>query len=158
MAEYTITIKNATGDGGSPGVAASVSAPKNSNSTAKEELSPIKPMAALGIAKQVATTVISHNVNTVALRTGQEELQQRMQFRWEMTQKGASLLGSVAVGAMTGGLAGAVVGAGVSVMMTALDYAQRSNEINLNRTAENISIDMANTRAGAMDDRQGRNY
>ena len=160
MAEYVITIKDeSSGDGAtSPGVAPAVTAPQSNNKTAKSEMSAIKPMAALGIARALVTKVVSHQVNTIALRTGQEELQQRNQFRWDVAQRGFSLLSGVAMGMATGGPVGAVIGAGVSVMMTAVDISQKANEISLNRTAENISIDMANIRAGSMNDRQGRNY
>ena len=162
MATYEFIIRNETesGGGGSPmaPTSAPTNNPKSSGGGSSFKSVAKKMVAAYGIAKSFADTTITHRINTVSLRTGNEELQQRYQFAYDIGKRALGIVESIAMGAMFGGAAGALIGAATSVAMTGVQIAQRAEEINLSRTAENISIDMANIRAGSMNDRQGRNY
>ena len=93
---------------------------------------------------------ISYRISTVSLRTGRTEHQQRLQFAYDMGSKVVSLVENVAMGLLLSGgnPLGAVAGAAVSVVQTAVQYAQAKNTIDLERNYENISIGLMNIRAG----------
>ena len=93
---------------------------------------------------------INYQISTVSLRTGRTEHQQRLQFAYDIGSKVVSLAENVAMGLLISGgnPLGAVAGAAVSVVQTAVQYAQAQNTIDLERNAENISIGLMNVRAG----------
>lgn len=158
MATYSIIIKNGTG-GGSSSAPADPASPKQK--TAKEEGSKAKKIisagAMYGIAKQTAARVITHQINTVALRTGKNELQQRLQFQYNVASQAFSIAENVAVGYMVGNIPGAVVSAAVSIGSKVMDYAIKSNELRMARQLEDVQIGLADIRAGSLGDRMGRN-
>ena len=157
MATYSIIIKNGTGGGSS--APADPASPKQKS--AKEEGSKAKKIisagAMYGIAKQTAARVISHQINTVALRTGKNELQERLQFQYNVASQAFSVAQNVAIGYMTGNIPGAVVAAAVSIGSIAIDHAIKSNELRMSRQLEDIQIGLADIRAGSLGDRTGRN-
>ena len=161
MATYEFIIKNETDAGGSGSPTAPTSAPTtNPKNSSNPSFKPVvkKAVAAYGIAKSFADTVATHQHNMISLRTGQEEYQQKVQFTYGHVKAMAGFIENVAVGFMLGNGVGAVVAAATSATMLGVQYLQKAEELSISRTVENVSIDMANIRAGSMNDRQGRNY
>lgn len=93
---------------------------------------------------------IEYSISTVGLRTGNMERQQRMQSAYNIGSQIFGIAESIAIGAMMGGVAGAVVGGVMSVATTAISYAQQQNTINIKRNLENQTINMLNVRSGAI--------
>lgn len=91
---------------------------------------------------------ISYEISTVSVRTGRTEEQQRRQFAYDMGSKIFSAAESIAMGAILGGLPGALIGLGMSAVQMIVSYSQAQNTIDINRNAENISIGLQNMRAG----------
>lgn len=93
---------------------------------------------------------VSYQISTVSLKTGRTEHQQRLQFAYDAGSKVVSLVENVAMGFMLSGgnPLGALAGAAVSVVQTAVQYAQAQKTIDLERSAESISIGLQNVRAG----------
>ena len=98
--------------------------------------------------KPFVNQLVSQQISTVSLRTGAQELQDRLSFGYQMVQSGVNMVESIAIGAMMGGAAGAVVGAVTSVVTTAISYANKQQTINLQRDVENASLNNMAVRAG----------
>jgi hypothetical protein len=150
---YTITIINDTGSGEMKATASNQS---NDGKTEDKLPKQLTGMAMLGYAKNIANRVIQSNINTVALRTGHEELQQKQQFIYNTINRGLNIATSIAIGAKTGGAWGAVAGAVIGVASTGIDIAIKQNEINIARGQENTSIFLNQIRIGAGGGRMGR--
>lgn len=101
-----------------------------------------------GTAKSFVKQILQHRVNTVELRTGSAELQQRISFAYQMGGQAVSVIESLALGAMAGGVPGAVIGAAISLGQTALSYVQNAQIIRWQGEVETISNNMLNIRAG----------
>lgn len=117
-----------------------------------------KVMAMTGI-RQIADSVISYNISTVSMRTGESEYQQKLQFAYSEGMQLASSAGAIAMGAVMGGPAGAAVaavGVGLSYVMKAIGWAQNANTIQIAENQEDISIQMQTVRAGALGRRNGQ--
>lgn len=99
-------------------------------------------------AKSFVNQVVSHNVSTVSLRTGSEELQQRLSFAYEVGQKAFGMVESVFIGAAVGNLPGAIIGGLLSAAHTAISYAQKAETISLQRPVESVSLRNQQIRAG----------
>ena len=157
MATYEFVIKNESG--GPPSPTAPDGTPKKQKNQNTDGINPRRAaIASYGIAKQVANTLYTHHVNTVELRTGNSEYQQRLQFHKDIMDRSVNILESIAAGAIIGGgVPGALIGAATSISMMGIQVAQNSDRIITQQSLENISIGLANVRAGAMEDRQGRN-
>lgn len=95
------------------------------------------------------TQAIGYGISTISVRTGQVEQQQRAQFAYDIASKAFGLAESIAVGAMVGGLAGAIGGAVMSIATTVTGYALQQQKLNLEESAENISLGFMNARAGS---------
>lgn len=109
-----------------------------------------KIMAYTGI-KQIAESYISYNLSTVNLRTGAAEYSQKLQFAYNEGSQALSAVGSIAMGAAMGGVAGAAVaavGVGISYLMKFIGYAQNAQRLETEQNLESISIGFASTRAG----------
>ena len=150
---YIITIKG-DGVGGvvTNGVAPSggVTAERSTDTRVPSMLKRVAPAA---IAGQIAKTVIRGELHRVEVRTGFSTAQERLNFA---VSKAAGIATPIIAGAMTAGPAGAIIGGGLAIFNEALQYSQAKETYNLNRTIENISIGMADVRAGAGGDRTGQ--
>ena len=152
---YVITIKG-DGVGGqldTNGVAPSPSVATSEKDSTVKVPSVFRKIAPAAIAMQIGRSVIQGELSRVELRTGYSTLQERINFAMS---KGQMLLGGIIGGATVGGPVGAVVG-GMTVMLgQAIEFTQNQITLDLNRSIENISIGMANVRAGAGGDRTGQ--
>lgn len=156
MAEYTIRIINDTGGGGSinqaPQMATTTEGNQDTGTTVQSVAKPI--FASVAIAKRVVMPVIAQQVNTVSLRTGSEEYQQRQQLIYDVASRGFSLVESVAAGALLGGgVPGALIGFVAGLGMQGLQLITQTATLQLKQNEESINIGIANIRAGAMGSR-----
>lgn len=154
--EYVITIINGTNSKDKPQATASNQSDDGTQKDKNELPKQLGGMAMLGYAKNIASRVIQSNINTVALRTGHQELQQKQQFIYNTINRGLNIATSIALGAKTGGAWGAVAGAVIGVASTGIDIAIKQNEINIARGQENTSIFLNQIRIGAGGGRMGR--
>lgn len=167
MATYEIIIK---GDGKADGtsekrsVAPTVAVP-SAEPRAENGRKIITGVAAYTLAKNFTAGIISHDIRMVGLRTGQVERQQMRQFNYQVGQRIFSFGESIATGMIAGGgafgPAGVVVGALAGATVSAVNYtvgvSYRRNELYAYGAIENMSIGMANIRAGTLDSRGGNN-
>jgi hypothetical protein len=91
---------------------------------------------------------LQYQIGTIALRTGNHELQARMQAGYDIASQTVGFVESVAVGAKVGGAWGAAIAAVLSVLNTAITLSQKIETFNINRNLENTSIALMNVRAG----------
>lgn len=108
----------------------------------------LQGMVSYAAVRAFADNLISYEISQVELRTGAREYEQQLRFAYDVGNKVLNI-GTATVG---GFLAGGIVGAGVgligSTFYTALGYLQNANTIRTKQNLEDISIDMANLRAG----------
>jgi hypothetical protein len=168
--EYVITIINGSAGGAATPTAEkeqiSGSIPKawatNQSSSGEAETptsklpKQLQGLAIYGYAKSVMNRLAQSSINTVVLRTGHEELQQRIQFTYNIANRGLDLVTSAITGASVGGPAGAIVGVAMNLVSTGVDLAMRQNELNISRQQENTTIFLNQIRIGAGGGRIGR--
>ena len=162
--EYSITI-HIDGEVASTGTSEAVAGASTPSSTATAKASAtkgatttspagiMKAMTAYHTLKAFAVQEINYQVSTVELRTGSKDLQEKANFTNQIIQKGISILETTAVGAVMGGLPGALAGLALSTAHTAIGYAQRQSTLNLQESLENRSIEMMRIRAGSLGSR-----
>lgn len=118
--------------------------------------SAVKGLVSYGAIRAFADNLISYEISQVELRTGAREYEQRLRFGYEVGNKVLNVGIATVAGAMTGGAIGAVVGFLGSTFYTALGYMQNANTLRTQQNLEDISIGMANIRAG-VSGRRGAN-
>ena len=140
--EYVLTIKRATEDRKYKALASS-----------EKDLDPgefpITGIAAYGIAKNMAFKMIDAEVNRVQLKTGSTQLQEKANWYTSLAKRGFTLIESIATGAVFGGGAGAIVGAGVNIAMQAIDIGNTLTNNRIEQGVENVSIQLNNIRIGS---------
>jgi ABC-type histidine transport system ATPase subunit len=157
--EYVIVLRNETPqeDEKKKAVADNKDNIGKSKKTGLESLEKYaKPMAMIGYAKNLAERFGGAYVNTVTLRTGYEEKQQREQMYLNLASRGANILMSIGAGAMVGNVPGAIAGAVMSIASEGINMAIRQNEINMARQQESTAIFLNQVRMGAGNRREGR--
>lgn len=92
--------------------------------------------------------LVTAQTSTVSLRTGAEELQERLQFAESIAQRGFGLAESVVIGGLAGGVGGAVFGAVMTIATTVTSYALKARELDLQQREESISLQQLAVRAG----------
>ncbi|MBQ8289322.1 MAG: hypothetical protein IJY01_00420 [Clostridia bacterium] len=163
--EYIIRISadaNAQGDSEiTENQKAPEAAPTSSGDTVSGKTSPTKKLfiqtAAYGYAKRALNTVVSNTINTVSLRTGYNEHQQRLQLAQRITSDAINIGESLVVGAMVGGLGGALVSAAITSTFKLVEYGMEHQRLQISREVDSIGLAQAQIRAGTGGDRQGRN-
>ncbi len=147
--KYSIVIENNTQSKESP-VAKSESstAPQYSKGQLRTQ-SALKAMVAID--KYVAPFVeqaISYEVGTIELRTGAAELQQRIEFGLSVAKSAVGFVSSIAIGAATGNLPGAIIAGVMSIGTTAMNYANNARRIRVQSSLESITQRGYASRAG----------
>ena len=104
-------------------------------------------------AMAIADKLVSYEISTVSLRTGAREYEQKLQFGYSTFKQ---TIAPLAIGAATGGLPGAIIGGLFGLSMQAISWSQNAQTIRYNQSLENISIGMANVRAGVTGSRSDR--
>ena len=150
MAEYVLTIRNATGGGNGGGGDGVAPSPESVTTEPTDKSASLKGVAlsAVGIAKRALTTVVGYQIRTTTLRTGQEETQQKYQAAYSMISGGFDIMSSIAYGAMIGQLPGAIIGATVGTAFQLVDMAQKLDQYATEKRVEAIGLHFANIRAG----------
>ena len=151
---YKIIIE-ATGDGGAGGG----DSPRSVAATPKgDEISPmeslykkyqtVKNCAPVAYALKYVNKIGTTHINRVALRTGRTTYQEQLQWNASTMLKTVGSAGAILGGVVTGNWLVALAGV-MSVTDTFVDYGIAAENIRLERSVENISVGMANVRAGA---------
>lgn len=158
MATYEYIIRNDSGDSERSPVA-KVST-NNGNAKPKEEqgLSAKQVYNKVRNAYVVRETVsivrseINYKANTVELRTGARDLQQKVDFTMGIVERGLSVIGAAAGGLVVGGPAGAASAAAVTLLSqiigTVQSISQTQRTIDLKQAIEDEQIRMNALRAG----------
>ena len=125
----------------------------------KKQAKKAKAVAVAGYhyAKRAVMTVWDYNVSTVSLRTGQERLQEKLEFNKRVASFGISLVEGAVMGAAAGGGVGALVGVAVTTAFKVAELGIEQSKFNMQRTVDDIGLAQANIRAGAGSDRIGKN-
>lgn len=118
--------------------------------------SAVKGLVSFSAVRAFANNLISYEISQVELRTGAREYEQRLRFGYEMGNKVLNVGMATVAGAMAGGAIGAAVAFLGSTFYTALGYMQNANTLRTQQNLEDISIGMANIRAG-VSGRRGAN-
>lgn len=109
--------------------------------------SALKWTAMLGYAERYAKMSISNEISTIQLRTGNQKLQQKIQFGYEIGGRVFDVAKSAIIGTVMGGgvgtLVGTAVGATVSATTRLMQIQQANRVIQLERTIENIGIEQS---------------
>lgn len=154
---YEILIRNETADGGKAKSPIAGNGAQAADTTAqgnKPAISEGRIAAAKGIyfvngyIKPFVDKMITQKISTVALRTGAQELEDRMSFAYQVGQKAFGFVQSVIIGGLVGNLPGAIIGGVMNLAMTAVEYSNKQERLNLERDNENISLRFMNLRAG----------
>lgn len=168
--EYTIYIKAADGVQGTNeqstpdtalGSGGSDISQKNKQSAAdKQKNKAFKTgIAAYHYAKQIVAPLVANQVNTVSLRTGNDELQRRTQFGLDIASTAVDVAEFALTGAVLGGgVVGAAVGTAVGVASKLISYQTAYANQQLAKTVESVGLAEARIRAGTSGDRIGKSY
>lgn len=125
----------------------------NSTSSLGGVMAQAKKIVSVGTAGMIADKLVSYQINTVSLRTGANEYEQKLQYGYSALKQ--TVL-PIAAGAVMGGLPGVIIGGLFSLGMQAIGWAQNAQTIEYNRQLENFSITMASERAGWSGSRSNR--
>lgn len=151
---YTLTLKNETANDADSPIAGQSSKSSQQQSAASAQGKTKAGAVVKGLVsfeafvKPFVQPMIQHSLQTVSLRTGSQEMQQRMQFAYSLGEQAIGIVESIAVGAALGHLPGAILGAVMGLATTAINYANQKDTIRMEQNLENISLRGMNVRAG----------
>lgn len=91
---------------------------------------------------------VDQHIQTISMRTGAEETQQRIQFAYSIGEQAIGLGASVLTGFILGNVPGALLGASTSILTSMVNFAKAVNEIDLAQSLEAVSLRGMNVRAG----------
>lgn len=149
---YILILRNETGGGiaeevgGAGGVQASGGGAggetsgglsPNAKKALRGALSVYRPL------KSTANQLISYEVSQVELRTGSREQHQRANFAYSVGKTIYNAAESVAIGAIFGGLPGALTSLALSTLSSAISIAQNQETINTERRLEDITRNLS---------------
>lgn len=104
-------------------------------------------MASAGFALKMAVRLVSTEQNRVELRTGNAMLQHKISRQYDIAGQGLAIAGTLALGLATANPA-LVAASAISAISAGVNVAIEQENINISRSVEGVSIDMANIRAG----------
>lgn len=149
---YEIVIKNETAqEQENNPIAANGAGSKNTDgntSAAAPTLKAAAIMAVAGTALRFADKIVSHRIQTVELRTGAREQQERLSFAYSVAKQAGGIIMSTAAGFAVGNVPGALIGLLTSSASVALSYAQKADTLRLQRDLEDVGLKFMNIRAG----------
>ena len=101
---------------------------------------------------------VSHEISQVALASGANEQSQRAQEVWSLAQKIGDIIETTVVGTVLAGgnPLGALVGLGVGLLQTGVQYAQAYDRLNLERSIEEASLGIQRRRAATTNSRSSQ--
>ncbi len=159
---YTYRFENVGGDENVSPVAQDSSQPETQAQTQPTtKRTPGVGAAALVAWKKVKPFVyssVSHEISQVALASGANEQSQRAQEVFGVVQKLEGVVENVLLGTvLTGGNPlGALVGLGVGLLQTGVQYAQAYDRLNLERSIEEASLGIQRRRAATTNSRSSQ--
>lgn len=126
------------------------SAESSSSVSVQDVMRKAKRMVALSAAVPIADTIISNKINTISLRTGAVEYEQRQNATYSAVKQAVGAGIGLAMGAMINpaGLAVAAIGVVTSGIVKLINIEQKQRVIDMQANVEGISIGMAINRAG----------
>ena len=157
--EYVITVRHeiAGGVGSAP---PAVTAPTPTDDQKKPKTISAGQMlanASYHYAKQALGQIVTTAINTVGVRTGNNELQARISFAVSAAKSAYGVIESAATGAaLTGNAAGGLIGATAAVAAYATQVGLNMYKLNLSRSVESVSLSQQYIRAGAAGNREWR--
>lgn len=152
MAEhnYTLTIQMSS-DGGSQSPIAGQSnqtqeTPSEGGFTAQTAVEALVSFKTF--VEPLVQPVVDGYIQTISLRTGSQEAQDRIQFAYNVGGRVKNLAKNIIIGARVGSLPGAIAGAAASIFSTVINYAVESKRLSYEQSLESISLRGMNVRAG----------
>ena len=155
---YEIIIRNDTANGGNAKSPIAGSGAQATDTTAQQGGTPAISAGRVAAAKGIffansyimpfVDKMVSQKISTVALRTGAQELEDRLSGAYQVGKQAFGFVESVAVGALVGNLPGAIIGGAMSLALTAVEYSNRQQKIDLQHSVEDIGLNVASTRMG----------
>lgn len=115
-------------------------------------------VAGYGYAKRLIAPIATNAINTVSLRTGNDELQRRAQLAIDSVSAAADIGETVISGFLIGGGVGAAIGATVGIATKVINYEIGRYNYRLQKTVDDVSLAEARRRAGTSGDRIGKSY
>lgn len=160
MANYSLTVYyNGKPTSSAPGTPAGTGIGKQ-KAESKENLGQVSKVlgvsSMVGFAKRAAVSAIQFQVNTVELRTGSQALQERYTMWQNNAMRVYNASEGLLIGIATGNPLIAVGSIATSLAFAGLEYAHRVEKLRLEQSVENVSIGLANIRAGVGGSRLGR--
>jgi hypothetical protein len=129
---------------------------QNTTASPLEALQPISVAhSAWTLGKRVIGAELNFALNTVQLRTGSTELQQQLQFGYEVGSFLANTGESIALGAAVGGAPTAILAAVTSIASSMYNIALQQRTLDMQTAVENTTQKMNSIRAGTGGSRQG---
>lgn len=98
--------------------------------------------------KGTADKIINFKIGQVSLSTGAVEYEQRLQASYNMASSLADTVYSSVISASVGGFPLAALNLAMKAVTSLFDVLQKYNRIQLQKSIENVSIDMSVFRAG----------
>lgn len=115
----------------------------------------IKGLVSFRAISSTARTLIAYKYNTVELRTGAAELEQRQSYIFDRVSEGITTGVAIGVGAATGNLPLVLIGLVSTGINKLIEIAQRTDILLQKQNIESVGIRMSNIRAG-VGGRRGR--
>lgn len=117
--------------------------PDESSSGSSGVESALKRLVSFGTAKHFLTKIVQNQISTVELRTGAREYEQQLQFGLNLVSAGVGIAAAFAVNPAAG-----LAALTLYAVNTAMDISQRSREISIKESREDIFTGLSRLRAG----------
>nr|DAR02886.1 MAG TPA: hypothetical protein [Caudoviricetes sp.] len=157
---YTYRFENVGGDETTSPVAQDNSQPevKQQPTTKRTPGAGAVALVAWKKVKPFVFSSVSHEISQVALASGANEQSQRAQEVWSLAQKLGDIVETTVVGTVLAGgnPLGALVGLGVGLLQTGVQYAQAYDRLNLERSIEEASLGIQRRRAATTNSRSSQ--
>lgn len=108
----------------------------------------IKHLVSYASVAATADKLIGYEISQVELKTGAREYEQKLQFGYGIGKKVAGTGVAIGLGIASGNLPAVAIGLVASGINKLISIGQNYNTLKTKENLENVSIDMANVRAG----------
>lgn len=132
------------GQNGGSGISSEPQGDKSAQGTSKA----LMGLVSYSSIAATADKLIGYEVSQVELRTGAREYEQKLQFGYSMAKKGIGIGAAVVGGIATGNFPAVAIGLVAAGINSVIKISQNYNTLRTQESLENISIGMANVRAG----------
>ena len=155
---YTYRFENVGGDETTSPVAQDNSQPEIKQTTKRTPGAGAVARVAWKKVKPFVYSSVSHEISLVGLASGANEQHQRAQEVWSLAQKLGDIVETTVVGTVLAGgnPLGALVGLGVGLLQTGVQYAHAYDRLNLERSIEEASLGIQRRRAATTNSRSSQ--